>query len=259
MISSSRTFGSYPSLKDRVVVVTGGASGIGAVIVQRFCSEGAKVCFVDRDEGAGTALAASLEPHHAHAPLCLPLDLTDLNSIPKAFETIATQLGPIDVLINNAGHDERHNVEDVTPGFWRDRLAVNLDHQFFCSQAVIAGMKTAQRGAIINMGSCAWHLGLGGMPVYVTAKAAIEGLTRGLARDLGEHGIRVNCVVPGFIKTQRQVDKWLTPELEATIFAGQCLKDFIEPEDVAALVAFLASDDARMCTNQTYAVDGGWM
>ncbi len=248
-------FGHYPSLKGKVVVITGGASGIGAAIVERFCAEGAKVCFIDRDEATGRALQASLSDKARF----LALDLTDLDGIQTAFDGIVRDMGPVEVLINNAGHDERHDIEDVTPAFWRDRLAVNLDHQFFCAQAVIAGMKAAGAGAIINMGSCAWHLGLGGMPVYVTAKAAIEGMTRGLARDLGPFGIRANCVVPGFVKTQRQVDKWLTPELEATIFAGQCLKEFIAAEDVAALIAFLASDDARMCTSQTYAVDGGWM
>jgi NAD(P)-dependent dehydrogenase (short-subunit alcohol dehydrogenase family) len=162
-------------------------------------------------------------------------------------------------MVNNAGHDERHSIEEVTPEFWRERLAANLDHQFFCSQAVIPGMSDGKGGSIINIGSCAWHLGLGGMPAYVTAKAAIEGMTRGPARDLGAKHIRVNCVVPGFVKTERQVRKWLTPELEATIYAGQCLPELIEPAYIANMVAFLAADESRMCTAQTYAVDAGWM
>ncbi len=253
----NKQFGSYPSLKDNVVVITGGASGIGASIVERFCSEGARVCFIDRDTGSANELVENRSG--TNPPLFFELDLTNHSALRATFANIEKSIGPVQILINNAGHDERHEIGEVTPEFWRERLAVNLDHQFFCAQAVIPAMKAAGRGVIVNMGSCAWHLGLGGMPVYVTAKAAIEGLTRGLARDLGPYNVRVNCVVPGFVKTQRQVEKWLTPELEATIFAGQCLKDFIEADDVAALVAFLASDDARMCTNQTYAVDGGWM
>jgi NAD(P)-dependent dehydrogenase (short-subunit alcohol dehydrogenase family) len=249
----------HPSLEGRVVLVTGGASGIGAAIVERFVADGARVAFVDRDRAAGEALAARLAPGAANAPHFAALDLTDLDAIGPAFAAIAAALGPIGILVNNAAHDERHAIEDVTPAFWRDRLAVNLDHQFFCAKAVIPAMKAAGRGVILNMGSCSWRLGLGGMPAYVTAKAAIEGLTRGLARDLGPAGIRVCCVVPGFVKTQRQVEKWLTPELERTIHEGQCLKTLIEPADVAALVAFLASDDARMLTNQTYAIDAGWM
>jgi NAD(P)-dependent dehydrogenase (short-subunit alcohol dehydrogenase family) len=167
-------------------------------------------------------------------------------------------MGPVEVLINNAAHDERHAIEDVTPAYWRERLAVNLDHQFFMAKAAAPEMAKAGSGVILNMGSCSWRLGLAGMSAYVTAKAAIEGLTRGLARELGSKGIRVNCIVPGFIKTERQVAKWLTPELEQTVLNGQCLKELIEPNEVAQMAAFLASDDARMCTNSTYAVDGGW-
>jgi NAD(P)-dependent dehydrogenase (short-subunit alcohol dehydrogenase family) len=247
----------FPSLEGKAVVVTGGASGIGEAIIRKLVDEGARVAFIDVNKEAGQRLAAALDG--AHSPLFEPADLRDLAGLGAVFARIAAAIGPVRVMVNNAGHDERHSIEDVTPEFWRDRLAVNLDHQFFCSKAVIPGMSDGKGGSIINLGSCAWHLGLGGMPAYVTAKAAIEGMTRGLARDLGSKHIRVNCVVPGFIKTERQIRKWLTPELEATIYAGQCLPELIEPVYIANMVAFLAADESRMCTGQTYAVDAGWM
>jgi NAD(P)-dependent dehydrogenase (short-subunit alcohol dehydrogenase family) len=189
----------------------------------------------------------------------LSCDLTNLETLPTVISCAASAIGPIRVLVNNAAHDERHSIEEVTPAFWRDRLAVNLDHHFFCAQSVVPGMRAAGGGAIISLGSCSWRLGLGGMPAYVTAKAAIEGLVRGLARDLGPDGIRVTCVVPGFVRTTRQVERWLTPDLERTVMDGQCLKSLIEPDAVAAMVAFLASDDGRFCTGQAYAVDAGWI
>jgi D-xylose 1-dehydrogenase len=163
------------------------------------------------------------------------------------------------VLVNNAANDARHKIEEVTPTGWRAKMAVNLDHQFFAAQTLVPGMRARRRGSIINMGSCSWRLGLGDLSAYVTAKAAIEGLTNGLARELGPDGIRVNCIIPGFIKTERQVKLWLTPELEKIVLDGQCLKELIEPAYVANLVAFLAADDSRMCSSGTYAVDGGWI
>lgn len=247
----------FPSLEGKTVVVTGGASGIGEAIVRKFVHEGARVAFIDINEGAGRKLANALAG--AHRPVFEPADLRDLTGLGAVFARIAAALGAVRVMVNNAGHDERHSIEDVTPEFWRDRLAVNLDHQFFCSKAVIPGMSDGKGGSIINLGSCAWHLGLGNMPAYMTAKAAIEGMTRGLARDLGGKHIRVNCVVPGFIKTERQVQKWLTPELETAVYTGQCLPELIEPVYVANMVAFLAADESRMCSAQTYAVDAGWM
>ena len=247
----------FPSLEGKTVVVTGGAAGIGRAIVRKFVDEGARVAFIDVDKEAGQALVASLGG--ARAPHFEAADLRDLAGVSAVFARIVSALGPVRVMVNNAGHDERHAIEEVTPEYWRDRLAVNLDHQFFCSQAVIPGMSDGKGGSIINMGSCSWHLGLGSMPAYLTAKAAIEGLTRGLARDLGGKHIRVNCVVPGFVKTERQVQKWLTPELEAAIYAGQCLPELIEPVYIANMVAFLAADKSRMCTAQTYVVDAGWM
>jgi NAD(P)-dependent dehydrogenase (short-subunit alcohol dehydrogenase family) len=248
----------YLGLAGKAVIVTGGASGIGADIVRSFVRQGARVGFIDRSAEAGRALAASLSTY-GPAPLFAEIDLTDLEALEVAVPRLIDRLGGADVLVNNAGNDERHALEDITPAYWRDRMAVNLDHFIFMSKAVLPAMQRAGGGAILNMGSCSWRLGLGGMTAYVTAKAAIEGLTNGLARELGPQRIRVNCIIPGFVRTQRQIDKWLTPELEQIIFAGQCLPDFINADDVAHLVAFLASDGARMCSSGTYTVDGGWI
>jgi D-xylose 1-dehydrogenase len=244
----------FPDLAGKVVAVTGGASGIGAAIVRAFHAQGAVVAFFDIDAASGQALAGML----GEGAMFIPLDLTDIDALSASFADAAERVGAFDVLVNNAAHDERHAVADVTPAFWRDRMAVNLDHQFFAAQAVIGGMAAKGSGVIINFSSIAWRVGLTNALAYVTAKAAIEGLTRGLARELGPKGIRVNCVLPGFVRTQRQVEKWLTPELHATVMANQCLKVFIEPEDIAAIVVMLASDTARMMTNQTIVVDGGW-
>lgn len=248
----------YPSLAGKPVIVSGGASGIGASIVAEFARQGARVGFVDVDVEGGAALATSVVDN-AHEPHFSKLDLTDLDAVGPAIAELVDVLGGCSVLVNNAANDERHSLDDITPEFWRDRMAVNLDHFIFMTKAVAPVMASAGGGSIVNMGSCSWRLGLGGMTAYVTAKAAIEGLTNGLARDLAAQNIRVNCVIPGFIRTQRQIDKWLTPELEAVIMNGQCLQDYIEPEDVARMVMFLASEDARMCTSGTYTVDAGWI
>jgi NAD(P)-dependent dehydrogenase (short-subunit alcohol dehydrogenase family) len=249
---------SLPGLADTPILVTGGAGGIGEAIVARFAAAGARLAFLDRDVAAGAALAERLTGA-AHAPLFLPCDLTDIGALKAAAARAAEAVGPIRVLVNNAANDDRHALEEVTPDYWRNRLAVNLDHHVFAAQAVVPGMRDAGGGAIIGLGSCSWHLGLGGMPAYLAAKAAIEGLTRGLARDLGPHGIRVTCVVPGAVRTPRQAALWLTPAAERAILDGQCLKEPIPPDAVAAMVAFLASDDARFCTGQMYPVDAGWV
>ncbi len=172
---------------------------------------------------------------------------------------IGTRLGPIRILVNNAANDERHTLESVTPEFWDDRFAVNLRHQFFAAQAVAPGMAAAGGGAIVNFGSVSWIVGQGGMPAYLTAKAAVAGLTRALARDLGPMNIRVNCIVPGWIMTERQITKWLTPEGEQELMRRQCLKRKLLPEDIARVVLFFAADDSGACTNQSYIVDGGWV
>lgn len=247
----------YPSLKGRSVVVTGGATGIGASIVEGFVRQGARVFFLDFNEDAGQALVKRLATGAA-APGFIACDLTDTDRIADAFRRIDEESGGVDVLVNNAANDDRHEMEKVTSAYWDERIAVNLKHLFFCTQAVAPGMKRKGAGVIVNMGSVSWHVGMANMVVYQTAKAGIEGMTRALARDLGAHGVRVSCVVPGGVRTQRQMDLWDTPEGEAEMLGRQFIPTRIEPHDVAAMVMFLASDDARLCVGHTYFVDAGW-
>jgi NAD(P)-dependent dehydrogenase (short-subunit alcohol dehydrogenase family) len=252
-------FARYPSLRDRVVFITGGGSGIGAALVEHFAAQGAHVAFVDVAEDASQALVDRVGQASHIKPRFCPCDVRDISALQGEIAEAGRALGPITVLVNNAAHDERHKVEDVTLDYWEDRLQVNLRHQFFAAQAVIPMMRRAGGGSIINFGSCSWHLHQGGMPAYTTSKAAIEGLTRGLARDLGPDRIRVNCIVPGWIMTERQIEKWLTPEGEAELMAGQCVKEKLGPADVARLALWLAAEDSRLCTAQNWFVDGGWV
>jgi NAD(P)-dependent dehydrogenase (short-subunit alcohol dehydrogenase family) len=242
----------YPSLNGKRVVVTGGGSGIGAGLVEAFARQGAQTLFVDILETESATLAARLNADGGDVRF-ERLDLTDI----PALEAFFARTGAIDVLVNNAGNDDRHTLDDITPQYWDDRMAVNLRHMLFAARSVAPGMKAKGGGAIINFGSISWHLGLKDLALYETAKAGIEGMTRALARELGEDNIRVNCVVPGNVKTPRQM-KWYTPEGEAEILAQQCLKARIMPEHVAALVLFLASDDAALCTGHPYWIDAGW-
>ena len=246
----------YPSLRDKRVIISGGGSGIGAGLVEAFARQGARVAFVDVAEEASRALIDTLEDV-VHAPVFRALDLTDLDALSRVFAELQTEIGGVDVLINNAANDDRHTVAEVTPAYWDERMNVNLRHQFFAAQAVIPAMKAAGGGSILNFGSISWHLGLPELILYQTAKAAIEGLTRSLARDLGRDNIRVNAIIPGNVKTPRQ-EKWYTPEGEAEIVTAQCLDGRIMPADIAALALFLASDDARMCTAHNYWMDAGW-
>jgi len=246
----------YPSLKGRTVIVTGGATGIGESIVRHFAAQGSRVGFIDINGEAGRALAGELDSPHVHFE---ETDLRDIDALRKSVDNIREALGPITILINNAAHDERHKNEDVTPEYWDDRIAVNLKHQFFAAQAVMGDMKAAGGGAIVNMGSVSWMVGQGGMPGYTSAKSAVQGLTRSLARDLGPDNIRVTCVVPGWIMTQRQIDLWLDEESEAELMRRQCVQYKLVPDDIARVVLFFASDEARACTNQSYIADGGWV
>ena len=241
----------YPSLKGKRVLVTGGGSGIGAGIVEGFARQGADVSFFDICEEESRALADRLG---ARFECC---DLTDIAATKACIAALVADGGGFDVLVNNAANDDRHKFDEVSEAYWDDRIAVNLKHLFFCAQAVVPGMRQRGGGAIVNLGSISWHLGLPDLPLYQIAKAGIEGMTRSLARDLGGDNIRVTAVVPGNIKTPRQM-QWYSPEAEAEIVAGQCLKGRLLPEDVAALVLFLASDDARLVTGHEYFVDGGW-
>lgn len=247
----------YPDLKGQVILVTGGGSGIGEAIVRQFAAQRASVAFIDIAVEPSRALVRELEtagtPVHFEA-----CDLTHIAALRRAMGVIRARLGPIQVLINNAANDERHATEEVTEAVWDERIAVNLKHQFFCAQAVLPDMKAAGRGAIINLGSISWMTGVGGMAGYTASKSGVLGLTRSLARDFGVHGVRVNAVAPGWIMTQRQLEKWFTPEAEAQAMAAQCLKRRLLPVEVAKFVVFLASEEASACTGQHYVVDGGW-
>ncbi len=248
---------SYPSLKDKRVLVTGGGSGIGEVIVESFVKQGAQVAFIDIERDASEELAARLSSSE-HAPIFRTQNLADVEASQAVISEIETLWGGIDILVNNAANDDRHQIEDVTPAYWDDRMAVNLRHVFFCTQSVIGGMKKAGQGVVVNLGSIAWHLALPDITLYETAKAGIEGMTRAMARDLGGHGIRVNTIIPGGIRTPRQMALWHDEAEEARMLGQQCLKERVLPGDVTAMALFLASEDARMCTGHSYFVDAGW-
>ena len=244
----------YPSLLNQTVVITGGGSGIGAEITRAFVRQKARVFFLDIAEAESRALVDKLEGKATF----LKCDLTNIDELKATFAGIEAKAGRVATLVNNAANDDRHRIEDVTEAYWNERIAVNLRHYFFAAQAVVPGMRRARSGAIINLGSVSWHLALSDLALYETAKAGIEGMTRALARELGEHDIRVSCVIPGAVKTPRQMALWHTPEEEAKIVAQQCIKARVEPADIAAMVLFLASDDARYCTNHSYWVDAGY-
>ena len=246
----------YPSLNNKVVVVTGGGSGIGESITRSFIKQGAKVAFLDFNDKDSIKLIKDLNTDNLHFEFC---DLRDIEQLKNSIKKISSKFGPIQILVNNAARDDRHSLQSVTSEYFDERIATNLKHQLFASQAVVSDMEKNGGGAIINMGSTSWMIGQGGMPCYTTAKSAIQGLTRGLARDLGPKNIRVNCVVPGWIMTERQVDMWLTPESEKELMDRQCIKRKLFPKDIARFVLFMASDEASACSNQSFVVDGGWL
>ena len=247
----------YSDLENKVVLVTGGGSGIGEAIVRRFAGQGCKVAFIDIATDPSLKLAAELNESGLSVRY-ENADLTDIGALRTAIARVRENLGPVEVLVNNAAHDERHATPDVTPEYWDDRFAVNLKHQFFAAQAVLPDMQAANAGVIINFGSFSWMIGQGGMAAYTAAKSGILGLTRSLARDYGQYNIRVNAIAPGWIMTQRQLEKWLTPEAERDLMERQCLKRKLVPDEIARFTVFLASDEASACTNQQYVVDGGW-
>jgi NAD(P)-dependent dehydrogenase (short-subunit alcohol dehydrogenase family) len=246
-------FALYPSLKDKTVLITGGASGIGAEMVKAFAAQGARVGFVDFDRDSAEALVAATDGDVTFE-FC---DLRDIDMLKSAVARLAEKSGPARVLVNNAARDDRHAWRDVTPEYWDERMATNLRHMFFAIQAVAPGMIEAGGGSIINMGSNSWWEASGGMPAYTTAKSAVHGLTRTMARDLGDHRIRVNAVVPGWIMTERQKDLWVTPEAIEKHRQRQCLPDLIEPVYLARMVLFLASDDSAMCSASNFMVEAG--
>ncbi len=251
------TYATYPSLVGKRVVVTGGGSGIGSELSTAFARQGAHLVLLDIAEEASRQLEASLADAQ-HPPKFMRCDLTDLDQLKAVFAAIEQELGGVDILLNNAANDDRHEIEDVTPEYWDSRMNVNLRHKFFCTQAVLPGMKERRDGVILNFGSISWHLPHTQLHLYMTAKAGIEGMTRALAREVGKYGIRANTVVPGAVRTPRQQALWHHPDEEARILAGQCIPERVEMEDVAALALFLASNNARHCSGREYFVDAGW-
>jgi D-xylose 1-dehydrogenase len=245
----------YPDLEGKTVFITGGAMGIGEAFVEEFSKQGAKVAFVDIAKEAGEKLKARLsgDVWFGHC------DVTDIEALQAAIGKAAKVFGPITILINNAANDERHAWDEITPRKWDERIAINIKHQFFAAQAVIPMMRNAGGGAIVNMGSTSWKIGMGGMAVYTASKSGVTGLTRSLARDLGPDNIRVNTISPGWIMTERQLRLWVTPAGEQEIMKNQCLKRKLYPIDIARMALFLASDEASAITNQDFTVDGGWM
>jgi D-xylose 1-dehydrogenase len=245
----------YPDLAGRTALVTGGASGIGEAIVRALVDQGARVGILDMDAAAGEALAKELGTAVAFEAV----DVRDIPEMQAAIRRLSGKLGPVTVLVNNAARDDRHAIDDVTPAYWRERMATNIDHQFFAAQAVHHEMAEAGGGSIICIGSTSYMASHDSFAAYKTAKSATVGLTRALARELGARNIRVNCLIPGWIMTQRQIDLWLTPESEAELLRQQCLKRKLYPVDIARPVLFLASMESSAMTAQTMIVDGGWV
>ena len=247
----------YPSLKNKVVLVTGGAQGIGESIVEQFIKQQSKVAFLDIDEKAAENLVNKLKLEYKQTPLFIKCDLKDIDQLKNSISLVREKLGSISVLVNNAANDERHDIDSVTPEFWDDRMNINLRHYFFAAQSVDKDMKDMGWGTIVNIGSFSWMIAQGGMPGYTTAKSAVMGLTRTLARDLGVHNVRVNCIVPGWIITERQKKLWLTDEIKKNQLERQCIKRMLVPEDISKAVLFFASEQSSGCTAQNYVIDGG--
>jgi NAD(P)-dependent dehydrogenase (short-subunit alcohol dehydrogenase family) len=256
---SQHTQTRYPSLTGKVILISGGASGIGAAFVEAFHQQGARVAFLDLDQAGGQALAAALGQDRVKF---LPCNVRDIPALQAAIAAVEAQWGAVDVLINNAARDDRHPMQDVDVDYWDERMQTNLRHAFFAAQAVAPGMTRRASGVIINMGSISWMRGRPGMVCYTTAKAAINGMTRTLARELGDSGIRVNSLVPGAIRTARQDAMWASDpaglELASQNFIDQQMLKFrLDASDCARMALFLASDDSRGCTGQNFVVDAG--
>ena len=253
------SYATYPSLKGRSVFITGGGSGIGESLVRHFCAQASRVAFVDMAEEPSRRLVDAITAEGHSAPLFIPCDLRNVEELQAATAQAMRQNGPIQVLCNNAGNDDRHQTRDVTVAYWDDRMAVNLRHQFFAAQAVRPQMSALGGGSIINFGSITWMVGDHDCPAYVTAKAAVYGMTRALARELGPERIRVNCMVPGWVMTERQKELWVSEEALAQFIERQCLRHEMVPADLVGPCLFLASDASAMITAQTLIVDGGVM
>ncbi|MCC5884761.1 MAG: SDR family oxidoreductase [Halomonas sp.] len=248
----------YPSLNNRLVFITGGGSGIGAALTRAFHLQDARVAFVDIDDGASLALVAELQAATGRSPHYQRCDIRDVAALQETIANVGREQGPIQILINNAANDDRHTWDQVDVAYWDERMAINLRPMFFAAQAAAHQMIEAGGGVIINFGSISVKTAIPDLTAYMTAKAAVHGLTRSLARDLGEKNIRVNTVVPGCILTQRQLDKWISPEDEKRIQEHQCLKVRLAPEHVAPMVLFLAADDSAQVTGHEFPIDAGW-
>ena len=246
----------YPSLEDKVVLITGGASGIGESIVKKFLEQGSKVAFIDKEHRLGNNLVKKLDKFKYKA-LFKKCNLIDISYLRKTIKEIRKEIGKFSIVVNNAANDTRHDIDSVTPEYWDERLHVNLRHFFFTIQSTYKDMKDLGGGSIINLGSFSWMKGTPGMPGYTTAKSAIAGLTKTFARELGQYNIRVNCVVPGMITTERQKKFWITPKIKKETLQKQCIKRMLVPEDISKAVLFFASDESSGCTAQNYIVDGG--
>ena len=258
MSNSAYLTAQYPSLRDRAVFITGGGSGIGETLVRAFTAQGAKVAFIDVAEDDSRALAEALAGAGQARPWWRRCDVRDVEALRAAMADAARELGDFHVLVNNVASDTRHTLAEVTPAFYDDRIAINQRAALFAMQAVVPGMQRLGSGSIVNLGSIGWQIKSADYPCYAVSKSAVNGLTRGTAASLGRDRIRVNTVTPGWVMTERQKRLWVTPEAETEIDRNQCLPDRLQPEDIAAMVLFLASDDARMCTAQEFTVDGGW-
>jgi NAD(P)-dependent dehydrogenase (short-subunit alcohol dehydrogenase family) len=255
---ATSVYASYPSLRDRSVLISGGATGIGAAFVAHFAQQGARVAFLDIDEAGAQSLLGSLVGVR-HLPLFLHCDVTDLAALGLAIAAARAQLGPIQVLLNNAANDARHGFGETTPEAFDRNIAVNLRHHYFATQAVLPDMRAAGGGSVICLGSTGWMKKNAGYPMYAMAKAAVHGLVNGLARELGHAGIRINALVPGWVITDKQRALWLDAEGETEIARVQCLRGYLQADDLARAALFLAADDSRMCTGQSFIVDGGWV
>ena len=248
----------YYDLENKRVFITGGGSGIGASIVEHFCEQGSEVYFIDINVSESEKLIEDIKNKKYSIPTFIECNLLNIKQLQKIIADIIDQKGPIDILINNAANDTRHKIDDVTEEYWNDRINVNLRHYFFSVQSVREIMIKNKSGVIVNVGSISWMVGQGGMAIYTAAKSAVVGLTRSFARDLGEYNIRVNSIVPGWTITERQIEKWLTPEAEADMMKKQCLKRRLMPFEIAKAILFFSSDQSSGCTNQSYIVDNGW-
>lgn len=252
-------YATYPSLRGRVAFISGGSTGLGMEFVAAFAAQGARVGFADIDDAGAERLVEKVAAAGRPKPVFVHADIRDIGRLRAAVAEVGETLGPISILVNNAASDERHDSAAVDEEFWDNAMAVNLRHHFFAIQSIVEGMRGLGGGSIINLGSISAHADFVGIPAYVTAKAGIEGLTRTLARELGPDRIRVNCVIPGWVLTEKQLSRWITPETLAKVAQAQSLKDNVMPADVARLVLWLAADDSAMCTGQNWVVDGGWM